>query len=380
MNAPSALTLALALTAAASAHAQTPRAVFLLDRSGSMVLGGSPNRCEASAEACRNDVSAFFAAFPNGEVTIREFNSAFPTGSRAVPGFPEWQSVATSGSLANVVVDCHETVDSSVDCSGATPLADAICDSASALLIRGIISPSAECFFYVYSDGGENSSAGACSGGDATNATTGRCSFDTFAPGTPYETDAMGLASWQQNCCAQIEALHLSCDLVMNVYKFDAFGIVVDQGFQFLDSASRGTGGFSLSVPDGTIPVPGGFQVFPTGCSDNTGLQPLVQVFGMPELGADINIVMQSGHYRRFLLIGFDAFDQGIDLGLVGAPGCELSVNAAVTIPNGTLSLLLPAVQAFIGVNLEIQGVGLATLPGQNPVLTSNRLRLTINR
>ncbi|MEO0479530.1 MAG: hypothetical protein AAF196_08630 [Planctomycetota bacterium] len=372
------LTALAILTTAAAVEAQTPRAVFLLDRSGSMTLGGAPNRCDASAIACQGDISAFFSAFPNGEISVREFNDVIPTGSRAVPGFNEWMSASSEGSLASAVTNGQNAVSASVMCAGLTPLADAICDSASALLIRGIIDPSAECFFYVYSDGGENNSMGACSGEYATNSDTGRCSFDTFATGMPYETGPGGMPSWQQNSCAQIEALSLSCGLVLNVYKFNGFSIVGDPALSFLDSASRGTGGFSINVADGTVPAPGGIQSFRDGCADSSGLRPLLQPLGTPTLGSNVNLVLQAGNYQRFILLGFNEIDPGIDLGLVGSPGCVLTVDAAVTVGTGLFPLIIPQNGALVGVTLETQGVGLGTLPSQAPVLTSNRIRLNI--
>ena len=255
------LSLSMLLAVAATATAQTPRALFLLDRSGSMVLGSPVTRCDNATMACKNDINTFLSAFPNGEITVREFSDS-PSGtglvgSRFIPGFSEWHSSAISGSTFNAISDAQLAVDNAVACSGLTPLADAVCDATSALAIRATIAgPSTECFVYMYSDGGENSSSGACTGPTACNADTGRCSFDSHHPGLPFEAECgTGLASWQQKACGSIELLNLTCDFVFNIYKFNSFTLVPDAGLVFLESVATGTGGLVVNVPDGqTIP------------------------------------------------------------------------------------------------------------------------------
>lgn len=365
-------TFVLATTTLASfAAAQAPaRALFLLDRSGSMTIG-SPSRCDRSEMQAKLDIDGFFAAFPSGEVTVREFTSAIPSRARWI-GTSEWHTNALSA---------RNAVDTAIACANLTPLADAICDSAQAVSVAGA---SAECYVYVYTDGGENDSQGACSGLPATNATTGRCADDVLHPGAPFTTDAMGGVSWQQRACTTIHNLSLTCDFVLNVYKFDSFADgPLDPAFVFLDSASRATGGLRIEIDDNQQTLPGNsLSVDPSvGCRDGQGALPFLSTIGLPRLGQPFSVSLTAPQGRdRYILLGFHNFQSPVDLGVLGAGGCELKVMPVFTLRSGLLPLRIPVDRGLIGASMEFQGIAVdPTFASPSWLLTSGALSARIH-
>ncbi|MEM7198948.1 MAG: VWA domain-containing protein [Planctomycetota bacterium] len=361
------------LLCATVASAQA-RGLFLLDRSGSML--GTP--CTESANQAKADIAAFFATFPTGFATVRDFNGT--TGVQTLGG-TTWHNNAT---------DAQNAVDTASACSGSTPLADAICDSTTALLVVGAAD---DCWMYIYSDGGENTSTMACAGPCAQNWDTGSCDLDLFGGAEDYlpgDASLLGCPSiagpdpsWQQKCCAAIDSVLLGpCDFVLNVYKFGAFAEVAapDPGFAFLESASRASGGVVVSVGLGKAPG-AALKVSSVGCRNSSGLLPLLIPTGVPKLGTLFNMSLSAGRLDRYIALGVKELSPGVKLDPFGGTGCVLAVQPMLIFPRGLLPLPIPSNPAFIGADLLYQGIAIdPTFRERPPLITSNLLTATIQR
>ena len=146
-------------------EAKAEGAIFLIDRTGSMnterVVTGN-TRCEDARTVATVDVNSFF--------------NMFPTGQGAVWTFADDGWINVTGGFVDSAT-CINAVNGLAPngCAGLSPLAEAMCGAADALIANF---PTSSRFLYVSSDGGENNSDGQCAGPDAT--------------GRPYPPD-----SWQ---------------------------------------------------------------------------------------------------------------------------------------------------------------------------------------
>ncbi|HEX5051226.1 MAG TPA: hypothetical protein VFZ65_05605, partial [Planctomycetota bacterium] len=133
--------------------------------------------------------------------------------------------------------------------------------------------------------------------------------------------------------------------------------------------ASKGNTGGPLSIDPGSIDLSAALP-FVTNGPDR---RPLVHTVGLPRIGT--NFVLSASDVENlvplaFLFFGDTAFDPGIDLGFVGAPGCNAHTSAnlasatfPVTLPAGTGSATLPIPNdpTLIGLQLTSQVVAFST-------------------
>ncbi|MCG8408982.1 MAG: VWA domain-containing protein [Phycisphaerales bacterium] len=152
-----------------SSAASRRNMLVLLDRTGSMVEMRSTNntRCEDALETAMDDVRDFFIANPFGSVSVWTFTGTGPTDLTG--GFVN--EAAAVAALNTLTPD---------DCSGATPLAEAICAASDAITAAFPLAAPGDRVLAISSDGGENNSTGQCAGPDSVS-------------GPPYDA-----GSWQR--------------------------------------------------------------------------------------------------------------------------------------------------------------------------------------
>ncbi len=160
----------------ADAALAAPRAVFLLDRSGSMSENDSGlratgnSRCKDAWITMQLDITAFFASNPSGTASVWFFGSGFGGVVNVTQDMFGADFVGlgqASAALASLDPDLTG------DCVppswwNATPLADAMCEAVQVFPSGGLLLDKQ---FFVSSDGGENDSAGPCSGPDNPSVT-----------------------------------------------------------------------------------------------------------------------------------------------------------------------------------------------------------------
>lgn len=149
-----------------------PHLAIVLDRTGSMLTTRSSGRtrCEDALTLAVQDVRTFFdaaAGEPDASVAVWTFAGSSPTDLTG--GFvDEATAIAALGTL------------SPTGCTGATPLADAICAASDGLTTAFPAAGPGESLLAISSDGGENNSSGPCDG-------------PSSASGPPYDP-----GSWQR--------------------------------------------------------------------------------------------------------------------------------------------------------------------------------------
>ncbi|MCP4685018.1 MAG: VWA domain-containing protein [bacterium] len=172
-------TLASLVLLAVVSSAQWARpqgAIFLIDRTGSMsaeIPWTGTTRCEDATASAIIDIRSFFSLHPAGQGAVWTFS-----GDRWIDetgGFTDLSACSTA--VVNLLWDM---------CEGATPLADAVCASADALLTY--FPAPQERVLYLATDGYEANSSGECSGPPAV-------------AGPPYTPD-----SWQGKVMAKLVA------------------------------------------------------------------------------------------------------------------------------------------------------------------------------
>jgi len=120
---------------------------LVIDRTGSMNVGGPPDRCEAARQRAFMRIEDFSAMHPDGRVGVWTFSGS------SVPAL-------TSGFVTPD--EAIEAVMNMAGCSGSTPLADALCLAIEELVdtrgqgIQGQLD--------FLTDGEENNSSGVCAG------------------------------------------------------------------------------------------------------------------------------------------------------------------------------------------------------------------------
>ena len=123
----------------------------VIDRTGSMNVGGPPDRCEFAEIRATLRIQKFAAIHPKGLVAAWTFQ-----GGSVTP--------ITNGFVT--AADALTAVAAIGNCNDATPLADALCVAIDALAAA---SPGLRQLAF-FTDGDENNSSGACSGPDSVSA------------------------------------------------------------------------------------------------------------------------------------------------------------------------------------------------------------------
>jgi len=246
--------------------------IVLLDRTGSMreIRSATGNtRCVDALETAKFDVDEFFATHSAGS-------------SLAVWTFSHEPGAATHIDLtAGFVTDAATATDAlnnldGVECTGGTPLAEAMCDAVDVLTATFPFATDMARILAVSSDGGENFSEGQCAGPDSLSGST--CD----------NTDPFSAGSWQQLACGKIVG-----DAVAEVRYWGFFGEVSTESSSSIDpetgtqrSASvsdaafftalaNATGGSILLLNDDPPPVTGSsiFGVVGACCLPNATCQ-----------------------------------------------------------------------------------------------------------
>ena len=209
-----------------------PHMVVVLDRSGSMrtVRAETGNtRCQDAITLAGSRVNEFFNNHSNGKVAIWTF---------AGLGHSELTGFVDKTTAFNALQGLNPT-----GCSGSTPLADALCEAASALVESGADTK----IIQLSSDGDENSSLGRCAGPASVSDTA------------PYDDE-----SWHQKVWNLVVGF-----AIVNV---DFFGTVQFQEFdsetgtfnatnavpimEFLQNLAFSSDGSYVQVGDSEPPVP----------------------------------------------------------------------------------------------------------------------------
>lgn len=367
---------------AGAVSAQTKRGVFLLDRSGSMSAG---NRVAKSLLAVDDDLREFFSAPGATEALIVEFATGMPNAPNAYR--------VLGGGWLTAAATARPAAQGSNQLFGSTPLAQSICNSIADLRARVLAGGSqlfCQNFLYVYSDGGENNSTGACGGGDDVNASNGRCLLDTLNTlGTvPYAGTSSNTPSWQTNTCSMISSLSsfaaTECLFPSALVHGRLFNSVTDnptesQVFRLIRSIVAQTGGNVVQIGDNDPYVPGttsAITIYPFGCRAN-GELPTVVASDIARVGTSISVQLRGTTLQLPLLyVGFALRQPPLSLGMLGAPQCQFAVDNVVSHLGNFLPLTIPANPAFIGLELFVQGV--ATSPSISPIATSNVVGLRV--
>ncbi len=344
--------------------AQT-RAVMLLDRSGSMTITTSDGstRCAKSAAQAKADIDNFFSLFGGTHVRVRQFSGV--GGGIKDLGSSTWYTTAASAKAA---------VNLATTCTGSTPLADAICDTVNSV----IAVPATYRYFYLYSDGGNNSSVGPCSGSNATNWSNGKCPLDfvldpTVLPYTPA-------ASWQAKACSVIE----STGTVMNVYGFYDSSTDAPK-LPFLRSIARASGGLFVDVRDSLKGIPGtAFAPSILGaCRGLNKVQPVLNVVGVPRPGGTVFVGVQTARNQgNYLVIGFGLYKTPLNLTGLGARGCSIYVQPHLVLTGRPMyPIRLPANPNIIGGKVQFQGMS-GPNAKNNPLglVTTNFMTMQVQR
>lgn len=375
----------LSLTAATAlcapfAGAQMNRAIFLLDRSGSMgapTQSGSSNRCADSLAACLDEIAVFFDTYGVfAEAMVVEFSQGTNYYRRLRPlgGTTDWLTIKA---------DALAAAGSSTTCTGGTQLADSLCQMVTDMEDRIAANPTFFCtsYFYVYSDGGENGSSGACAGGTDTDLTH-RCPCDTTWSGSPYTT-----GSWQEKACSRICGM-TGCTLhgVLNARKFNDFStdtptVAEQRVFRLLDSVAAQTGGSSYEVDDATGYVAGTgspFTVLAGGCVlPTTGETLQVHPTEPAHIGSSFTVQLLGTTWPiRFLIAGFASITPGFPFPL-SSQTCNIVVQPDLVYVGGLIpNINVPNDPSLIGADIYFQG--LATNPLLTDWITSNGLKVKI--
>jgi hypothetical protein len=159
-----------------------------------------------------------------------------------------------------------------------------------------------------------------------------------------------------------------------------SWGAVANLSHDALVGFSQGNG----SPDPGSIDLSAG--PFSTG-SGGTPLQLSAAVGSRPSLGSNFPVNVgniTTGSALGFMVLGLTQLPGGVDLTVLGSPGCTLYVSLDVVLPVPLLgnptpfAVLLPSSPALAGVLIEAQAATLT--PGATPlgILTSNGLELTL--
>ncbi len=371
----SALTVGALTTAAATAQIQ--RGVFLLDRSGSMSIG---NRCQNSLDALDADLAGFFSdSLVTTEALVVEFTTDLGVYEFNVLG----------GGWHTALGPAMTAAATSTSCSGSTHLATAICDSVvmmRARIIAGGLQITCPSYFYVYSDGGENSSSGPCAGLNDINAAVGRCPGDSSSSDPVFEFDAGGTnLSWQRLVCNEIDSLNTvpGCFVPTIFYAttFNDFAETEAEVFHFLQSQANATGGHRRHIYDNsTVPTGNGspFFVIPGGCPSAAGETSFLDPSDPAQLGNSFAMNLRGTAIPvKVMIVGLQRQIPAIDLAAFGGPGCTLGVQPLLTyfapfIP----AFAIPNDPAWMGQNLYWQGLAFTTTLSE--LVTTNVLRMTV--
>lgn len=388
----------LALLAAA-APAQVTRAIFLLDRSGSMgalTQSGTSTRCIDSLALCRDEIELFFdnaintGQIPEAMVVRFDAGANFYRPVNAVGIYPTgtaWPPTSGVGSYwLTTKVDALTAATNSPtyvgSCGPGTQLADSICRMVSDMEARIAANPTLVCtsYFYVYSDGGENASTGnPCSGPWDTNL-TGRCPCDSSSTGTPFVA-----GTWQRLACDRICNM-AGCFIhaVFNARKFNSFStdaptLSEQRVFRFLDTQAGQTGGSSLAVDDATGYVAGSgspLTVLAGGCASPSGQTLVLNPTATAQVNNSFSMqLLGSTWLLKFITLGFAQLPAPVQFPLAPA-GCHIVIQPDI-VYMGTLvpNLTIPNNPSLAGANLFFQGLA-TDLAGS--WTTSNGLKMTI--
>lgn len=156
-----------------------PHMVVLLDRTGSMTTTRATGntRCSDALTLAKSDVASFFST-----------NSNSTGASAAIWTFSSSSTNLTGGFVNQATAMAALNGLTPEGCTGSTALADAICDASDALIANFPNSSPLNMFLAISSDGGENSSSGACSGTSTTSTTP------------PFDA-----GSWQNKVLAKVQ-------------------------------------------------------------------------------------------------------------------------------------------------------------------------------
>jgi hypothetical protein len=222
--------------------------LLLLDRTGSMEQAIRPStgntRCRDALAVAREDARAFFAG----------------GGSQAaVWTFADGIANLTGGFAGEAEVTAALDGLDPEGCDGNTPLAQAICAASDELSARFPTAPHGSRLLAISSDGGENSSSGACAG------------FDS-AGGSPYDP-----GSWQQKTRDHVLRQSTVLSRFWNTLSKQRFNIETgnvestDSDNDFFAELARVTGGVATTADDGgAFPPP--FTPIPQDASCAGGL------------------------------------------------------------------------------------------------------------
>ncbi|MEO7730585.1 MAG: hypothetical protein ABIY55_06395 [Kofleriaceae bacterium] len=326
------------LAATATASAKTTYVVVLLDASGSMQeLTNGKTRFQEAARVAEEELAQLtgtvvvdvysFSSLGAGPGLTEHTNGFLPTVSvgtglfdvlecvggihPAVPGF-------SCDALPANLIKPNQTFPATP--FGATPLADSMCSSLTALLGAGAAGDSR--ILQVSSDGLENLSSGVCSG-----------TFDGVYDGTKW-TDG----SWQANVITKFfnQGVHVNVSL----FEFDFRGLPFapprdrEAGFgapapafsaslaadeisplhQFFLSLTQATGG-RVRVFNDNKPAPLFGDVNGGQCVDITDVVAVARAFGTPAAGSDFDLTVDG-------TIGFDDFQSVLRS---VTPGCGVA-------------------------------------------------------
>lgn len=371
-------TIALALCAP-QVNAQMNRAIFMLDRSGSMntlTNSGSSTRCADSLAACLDEIEVFFDTYGVfAEAMVVEFDSGsnYYRSLGPLASLPDWLTTKA---------DALTAANLSVTCGPATRLADALCQMVTDMEARIVANPGFFCtsYFYVYSDGGENASTGTCSGITDLDLTH-RCPCDTTWSGSPYTT-----GSWQEKACSRICGM-TGCFLhgVLNARKFNDFStdtpsLSEQRVFALLDSLAAQTGGSSYEVDDATGYVAGTgspFTVLAGGCVlPAIGETLQVHPTDAAHIGSTFTVQLLGTTWPvRFLIAGFAPIVPGFPFPL-SSQTCNIVVQPDVVYLGGLIpNIGVPNNPALIGGSIYFQGLATDLTTDW---ITSNGLRARI--
>lgn len=254
----------------ATAPGDEARMIVLLDRSGSMNASrGGSTRCQDALEQAKTDVIDFLSGKPDRAVAVWTFMSMAGVACvRPVsPGQSLIVDLVDDAGLGSGFVDQETAIDAldTLDgdsCSGCTPLAEALCESADEL--AALLLDAGDAILAISTDGGENFSLGDCAG-----VPPGTSSSTSPPPPGNYDTNSWQKAVWDALQGAAVVLIRhwgpfgtMTAGNVADPVDLEIAGGIVaaaasevsDQVF-FQDLAGA-TGGTYVQIPDGNPNFP----------------------------------------------------------------------------------------------------------------------------